>query len=99
MKVWKGYYHLNGTLLPMPETEEDLEVLQSAETISNSQPLILNVFQLQAEITFVKKLMMTKSIMLLYYKYKTLSNCYMIKKMLLVLEIIALYSTQKVPGF
>ena len=99
MKVWKGYYHLNGARLPKPETEEDVEVLQSAETISNSQALILNVFQLQAEITFVKKLMMTKSIMLLYYKYKTLSNCYMIKKMLLVLEIIALYSTQKVPGF
>ena len=40
MKVWKGYYHLNGERLPKPETEEDAEVLQSAETIYKA--LILN---------------------------------------------------------
>ena len=57
MKVWKGY-HLNGAPLPKAETEENVEVLQSAETIYKR--IILNVFQLQADTTFVKKIMMTK---------------------------------------
>ena len=78
MKVWKGC-HLNGPRLPQAETKENVEVLQSAE--------------LQADATFVKKIMMTKSSMLLHYKYTTLSNCYMIKKVLLVFEIIVLYSS------
>ena len=69
MKVWKGYY-LNGASLPKAETEENVEVLQSAETIYKR--LILNVFKLQADTTFVKKIMMTKSIMLLHYKYTAL---------------------------
>ena len=90
MKVWKGY-HLNGAPLPKAETEENVEVLQSAETIYKR--IILNVFQLQADTTFVKKIMMTKSITLLHYKYTTLSSCYMIKKVLLVLEIIVFYSS------
>ena len=90
MKVWKGY-HLNGAPLPKAETEENVEVLQSAETIYKR--IILNVFQLQADTTFVKKIMMTKSIRLLHYKYTTLSSCYMIKKVLLVLEIIVFYSS------
>ena len=90
MKVWKGY-HLNRARLSKAETEENVEVLQSAKTISKR--LILNIFQLQADTTFVKRIMMTQSIMLLHYKYTALSNCYMIKKVLLVLEIIALYSS------
>ena len=89
MKVWKGY-HLNRARLSKAETEENVEVLQSAKTISKR--LILNIFQLQADTTFVKRIMMTQSIMLLHYKY-TLSNCYIIKKVLLVLEIIVLYSS------
>ena len=32
MKLWKGY-HLNGARLPKAETEENVEVLQSTETI------------------------------------------------------------------
>ena len=56
IKVRNGYYHLNGTCLPRPETEEDVEVLQSTETIFKA--LILNVFQLQAGTIFVKKMMM-----------------------------------------
>ena len=91
MKVWKGYHHLNGACLPKAETEENVKVLQSAETIYKR--LILNVFQLPADTTFVKKIMMTKLIMPLHYKYTILSNCYMIKKVLLVLEIIVLYPT------
>ena len=91
MKVWKGYYHLNGVRLPKAETEENIEVPQSAETIYKK--LILNTSQLPADTTFVKKIMMTKSIMLLHYKYTTLSNCYMIKKVLLVLEIIVFYTS------
>ena len=90
MKLWKGY-PLNGARLPKAETEENVEVLQSTETIYKR--LILNVFQLQADTTFVKKIMMTKSIMLLHYKYTTLSNCYMIKKVLLISKIIVLYSS------
>ena len=90
MKVWKGY-HLNRARLSKVETEENVEVLQSAKTISKR--LILNIFQLQADTTFVKRIMMTQSIMLLHYKYTTLSNCYIIKKVLLVLEIIVLYSS------
>ena len=90
MKARKGY-HLNGACLPKAETKENVEVLQSSETIYKR--LILNVFQLQAETTFVKKIMMTKSIMLLHYKYSTLSNFYMIKKVLLILKIIVLYSS------
>ena len=91
MKARKGY-HLNGARLPKAETKENVEVLQSSETIYKR--LILNVFQLQAETTFVKKIMMTKSIMLLHYKYSTLSNFYRkIKKVLLILKIIVLYSS------
>ena len=90
MKARKGY-HLNGARLPKAETKENVEVLQSSETIYKR--LILNVFQLQAETTFVKKIMMTKSIMLLHYKYSTLSNFYMIKTVLLILKIIVLYSS------
>ena len=90
MKARKGY-HLNGARLPKAETKENVEVLQSSETIYKR--LILNVFQLQTETTFVKKIMMTKSIMLLHYKYSALSNFYMIKKVLLILKIIVLYSS------
>ena len=49
MKVWKGYHHLNGACLPKAETEENVKVLQSAETIYKR--LILNVFQLPADTT------------------------------------------------
>ena len=91
MKVWKGYYHLNGVRLPKTETEENVEVFQSVETIYKR--LILSAFQLTADTTFMKKILITKSIMLLHYKYTTLSKCYMIKKVLLVLEIIVLYSS------
>ena len=53
--MWKGYH------LPKVETEENVEVFQRAEIIYKR--LILNVFQLQADATFVKKII--KTIMLL----------------------------------
>ena len=37
--------------------------------------------------------------MVLHYKYTELSNRYMVKKVLLVFEIIVLYSSQESPGF